>query len=560
MKLISFSVKNYKVFHDMFSVNFRTDSIAILTGRNNTGKSTFLEAINCFFMNESKQKTIPINCFHNQNDNIVMIATFEREKENTESDITTKQVENITIKKEYTLNTAPKYFMDEKPLTNKSEIVNWIHSNPPYYITPYMTIDDINKQVQTIYQAAMENDLLKISKGELDDTAELSKHYRNLIQSLPSFVKKLKEDTDASLSIINDKASANLKKLFANPDLSIEVVGAEGNTFTYKDILKYTDSNVLIHNKNRAMYLQDQGTGLQRMSLIFLIQNMIQENLLGNIDNKLLLIDEPEAFLHPEAIRGLSDALYKIGAEMPLIVSTHSPILINLSEKHTSLQIFRIQSNEAIELYTSDKEKFDEDDIKNMKILNYVDSFVNEFFFADNIIVVEGDTEYIALKTLMKTREESNYHVIRARGKDTIVTLMKILNQFKSTYTVIHDVDNDKDTLTKLKTQLTKCKNITHQKTISTEATQIKIIASLANFEKALGMKNISNNKKTKNIFTIITENLPEHDQAREHLHNLFDNINNHEIELTGNFRIIESSSDYEEFFKEQINSLSATN
>lgn len=99
MKLISFSVKNYKVFHDMFSVNFRTDSIAILTGRNNTGKSTFLEAINCFFMNESKQKTIPINCFHNQNDNIVMIATFEREKENTESDITTKQVENITIKK-----------------------------------------------------------------------------------------------------------------------------------------------------------------------------------------------------------------------------------------------------------------------------------------------------------------------------------------------------------------------------------------------------------------------------------------------------------------------------
>jgi putative ATP-dependent endonuclease of OLD family len=36
---------------------------------------------------------------------------------------------------------------------------------------------------------------------------------------------------------------------------------------------------------------------------------------------------------------------------------------------------------------------FDENDIANMKILNYVDSYINEFFFANNIIIVEGDTE-----------------------------------------------------------------------------------------------------------------------------------------------------------------------
>lgn len=49
MRLTKFSVTNYKVFKDTFTIDFSRDSVAILTGRNNTGKSTILEAINCFF-------------------------------------------------------------------------------------------------------------------------------------------------------------------------------------------------------------------------------------------------------------------------------------------------------------------------------------------------------------------------------------------------------------------------------------------------------------------------------------------------------------------------------
>ncbi|MNC82442.1 hypothetical protein D3C75_1359590 [compost metagenome] len=56
------------------------------------------------------------------------------------------------------------------------------------------------------------------------------------------------------------------------------------------------------------------------MSLIYLIQNMIEKKLLGENDNKLLLIDEPEAFLHPEAVRALSRSLYEIGNSMPLMI------------------------------------------------------------------------------------------------------------------------------------------------------------------------------------------------------------------------------------------------
>nr|WP_255357541.1 AAA family ATPase [Fictibacillus sp. FJAT-27399] len=37
----------------------------------------------------------------------------------------------------------------------------------------------------------------------------------------------------------------------------------------------------------------------------------MKKQLMGESDNKLLLIDEPEAFLHPEAVRALSRSLYE---------------------------------------------------------------------------------------------------------------------------------------------------------------------------------------------------------------------------------------------------------
>lgn len=561
MKLIEFRVQNYKVFKHSFRVKFRNEAISILTGRNNTGKSTFLEAINCFFMNESKAKTIPINHFSNSNNKIIMEAVFQQT--NTSNDTSQEtNIENITIRKEYKVNEAPKYFIGNTQLTARSQnsdILTWVHSNPPYYITPYMTIDDVNRQIQNIYQAAMENDLLNIINNA-DTPHELATDYITLIKSLPNFIKKLKIDTDTSLSNINSKTSNYLQKLFSNPNLSLEVKGAEGAEFTYKDILKYTDSNVYITSNDRTMFLQDQGTGLQRMSLIFLIQNMIKDNLLGNIENKLLLIDEPEAFLHPEAVRALSDSLYNIGRDMPLIISTHSPVLINLSESHTSLQIFRIEANdtgEAVELFTSDREKFDDDDFKNMKMLNYVDSYVNEFFFTNNNIIVEGDTEYIALKTILKQTQESNYHIIRARGKDTIVTLMKILNQFNCSYIVIHDVDNDKDTLQPLKTQLTKCKKIVEQKLTAPVPERITIISSISNFEKAIGLNNIPNNLKTENIFNIVTDQSFEPSHAKACIHSVLNYIDSPDTELIGNFKIINTNECYDELFIEKIEELS---
>lgn len=493
MKLKRFSVINYKVFSKKFTIEFSDQNIVILTGKNNTGKSTFLEAINQFYLPTTAKTKIPIECYSGQDETktIELIAEFI-----IDQDI-------ITIKKKYA-NDNGKYFdIEDKEIKrghSLKEVLDKILENSPYYITPYMTTDEIDKQVQEIYSQVITAELTKL-ETEVSDESPIKKQYIELKQSIPKLLTQLKGQTDQSLKTVSQNVSRNLQGLFSNNDLTLSVLGGESSGFSISDIVKSTSSSVVIGNRtNPSMPLSTQGTGIQRMSLIYIIQNMIEHGLMGhNNSNKMLLIDEPEAFLHPEAVRALSRSLYAIGNKMPLFISTHSPVLIDLSESHTSIQVFRIGSDEAIELFQSSNSAFDSDDINNMKILNYVDSYINEFFFAANVIIIEGDTEYVALKHYIKEKE-LNIHVIRARGKATICSLMKILNQFRTPYFILHDVDNHSDfELTTLRRQLTICKKINSLRESGT-----RIFASIANFEQAIGIGDISKNKKTETIFEIM--------------------------------------------------------
>lgn len=550
MNLKKFSVENYKVFKKRFTIEFSNDSIVILTGRNNTGKSTILEAINSFFQKPTKANAISFDCFSNKNEDIILEAEF-----------ISSDNENITIIKKYKIDSAPKYYdIENKEINARHSLkpsLDEVLENKPFYITPAMLPEDINDLIHSIYTDVLKNNLEKIENNDINiDEADLVNEYNQLKKSLPQFLNKLKTSTDKVLQNVSDSVTDNLRDLFSNEHLTLNVEGGESTGFSSTDILKSTSSNVYIDsNIQSQMPLENQGTGLQRMSLIFLIQNMIEKKLLGNNDNKLLLIDEPEAFLYPEAVRALSRSLYKIGEKMPLIISTHSPVLIDLSQKHTSIQVFRVGEFKPIELYKSEKEKFDDNDIQNMKILNYVDSYVNEFFFADKVVIVEGDTEYIAFKHFAKEKNK-NIHIIRARGKGTIVTLMKILNQFNTDYDVLHDVDNrDHFSLKTLKAQLTNCKNILKQKG---NDSNIRIFSSISNFENAIGMNDVPNYKKTQTIYEILhPSGTDQYEEQRKRIETLFEIIvsrnNENSFDLPSGFQQINHEADYENFFSELI-------
>lgn len=567
MKLLKFKVKNYKVFSKEFSVNLLSNddsegNFTILTGKNNMGKSTFLEAINEFFKLPTKALTIPSDCYNSKSENISLKAeiSINKIKDKTLWDLlekeggipeNTEESQLLSITKTYSVDKAGVYIASINNITFSkilnAQIGKLINKEEPYYIRPNMTTEEIDKLINTIYSDAI------AASSESDDTSldDINKQIKDAITGL-------KADTDELLKNVEKKVSKILNNLFKNQDFKIKIEGSEPTDFSIKELLKNTETKITIDSSSsKNMLLSEQGTGVQRMSLIYTIQNIINQKI-GNLGNRMLLIDEPEAFLHPEATRQLSFSLYEIGNVMPIIITTHSPVLINLENDHAVIDIFKIDKNQsdAITLFNSQESNFDSDDTENMKILNYVDSYVNEFFFSDKNIIVEGFTEKLVLQYIQK-KYNIPFHIINANGKATIRTIMKILNQFGTSYYVLHDVDNNPNHVEKtLKGARTNCCNILSNKTKFS-----KIFVHDFTFEQVFYGDVVESKNKTKQIFEILesTESDTDKFKIRKDILETYNRIFDLEIkELASNVvnskvKEITTEEDINRCFKELI-------
>lgn len=166
----------------------------------------------------------------------------------------------------------------------------------------------------------------------------------------------------------------------------------------------------------------------------------------------MLLIDEPETALHPAAIRAAKEHLYSLAAESgwQVMLSTHHPAFIDPLKDHTTIvRLHRPEANAAPNVYRADSVRFNETEKETLKKLLAFDQTVAEMFFANKVIIVEGDTEFAAFTVAMDADTQAfpldaRPLILRARGKWTIPLLVQMLAHFKVPCAVLHDVDAPK--------------------------------------------------------------------------------------------------------------------
>lgn len=164
----------------------------------------------------------------------------------------------------------------------------------------------------------------------------------------------------------------------------------------------------------------------------------------------MLLIDEPEIALHPNAIRAASSYLYGLAQDntWQIMLATHSPLFIDPLHDHTTIiRLDRCCANPSPRVYRSSSVSFSEDERENLKMLNRFDQGLAEMFFGQMPLIIEGDTEYSAFEALLNKYPDkfplANRPVlVRARGKFTLLLIMKILAEFKVSFGVLHDADS----------------------------------------------------------------------------------------------------------------------
>ena len=203
--------------------------------------------------------------------------------------------------------------------------------------------------------------------------------------------------------------------------------------------------------------VDNQGTGMVRAAVFGMLrfrQKWLSKNEDDHNRSLIICFEEPEIYLHPCAANQMRDAIYELSsANSQIIASTHSPFLIDISRK-PKLVLNRLMCvSDKISCHTfSVSESFiklQEDDKAYVKMLLKIDDYIARAFYANNVVIIEGDTEDILIKqTLSRLPKDiylniiSNFEVIKARGKASIIGLVKYLTSMGINPIVVHDRDN----------------------------------------------------------------------------------------------------------------------
>lgn len=467
IKITKLIVKNYRGIGPK-GLEIDIDDVVILVGPNNSGKSTILKAFQ--LVTASSDTKIKLDDFYNRS-----------ETHKPEIEVWSKVIvpESVTIDTAKWINEESE--VKEKWLWDKpdegavrygyrTDLARWAaptdtpqapfsndgaasaYRPSPTYISPF---DQPDKQVEEIKKIISSDiyDLIKKSKKE-------DGRYSKLITEIATLQEEMKTEASVKENELATGIGAILNELFSDTTISLHVPQNTPDLFSSYATTKDIDFKI------NDLSLENQGSGMQRMLLWSVLKMMAgrkktelkakkvstkkttsptgttEETLPER--SKILLMDEPEICLHPESIRQAKEILYSLssGTEWQVMITTHSPVFIDLSKDNTN--IIRVQKeDEAVSLFKTNEAALSDDEKKQLKMLNVFDPYFAEFFFSKTTIIVEGDTEYTAFRKIIETNKTKykDIHIIRARGKYTIIPIIKILTKWGKDFSVIHDSD-----------------------------------------------------------------------------------------------------------------------
>jgi putative ATP-dependent endonuclease of the OLD family len=507
MKLLRLKVQNFRGLKgDNNIIDFERSNIILLIGKNNVGKSSFLCAYD-FFVSAKQNASLSDFYNHNVNNPIEIEAVFLKETadeqdEDLKGKAKSKQTEPDWIDK----------WVDENNLIRIKKV--WKQKDEGF--TKYTFSSKQNLWVEggfggmdTLLQRYAPTPVL-ISAMETETSLE--EKVNKLIQD--EFLKKLKDEHPEEFSDIVSKikdlqnkitgsevinsynADINqyFKKVFSELTLKIEPKHEDG--IRVEDAFKKNHSvKVEKNGVAREEFIDQYGHGVIRQAL-FNFVSFLKKNWKNTKKEYLILFEEPELFLHPEATFRLRKCLYDLAEDSPfqILCATHSPLMVDISRPHSSLVRVVKNENETTETFQVGDDVFRSDETKKeyIQMINRFNPHICESFYASHLIIVEGDTEAIVYRDLInRFFNHFEVYVLNAGTKNYIPFFQEIFTAFNIPHFIVHDTDERLDKNGDVNSAWTLNKNIWDK--IQTANTKRDGLARryvhVKNFESAHGIK-----------------------------------------------------------------------
>lgn len=297
-----------------------------------------------------------------------------------------------------------------------------------------------------------------------NDVREASANYREAQRYLDLLARELDPADDRSeFGVMMSELNDVMKEVFPNTGLKAETSLSDADKVIKPQFKISMFSNIVTP-------VTLQGTGMIRSAVFALLRyrNLRDNRKVDNPHIRPLLIgfEEPEIYLHPNAAQQMRDTIYELASieKNQIVCTSHSPYMIDLSKRPSqvlnSLSLEEVSLSVNGNIIRTEKVKcnpfntshsfnsLQSDDRAYVKMLLKIDDHIARVFFSKNVLIVEGDTEDIVLReTITRLPSEvrkdiqCNWQIVKARGKATIISLVKYLRIMGINPVVIHDAD-----------------------------------------------------------------------------------------------------------------------
>ena len=448
MKLSYVTIENYRSITDAYKIDM--SNLTVLLGKNNEGKTNIIRAIKLGMsiiqdieMFYPKRRMLRRTCYDWHEDFPIALQNSKKitdKKTLIRFDFQLSEIESTELSKKIgsSINcalsiyicirennqisiTVPKRGKNAKAISSKIiPISNFISEN---YLMQYIPAVRSEEDAFAAIIDLVESELSEINDEEYKKSLELIVKVQQA--KLADLASRVKQPLKNFLPQIKD----------INLNLSTNFLGYTSSFIGRRSICFDVDDGTLTSLRNK-------GDGVKSLTAIALLSQV------STTKNRLVIIDEPENHLHPEAIRYINTVLTNLSKDNQVLISTHSPIFVNRNTISSNIIVEKGKAYPAKRI----------DNVRNVLGVLCSDNLI----YSDYVVVVEGPTDKSLLIKMLKSDKDlskaltNNIVTIHSiGGTHNLQSEIYSLQRYCCNYLVLVDYDKaGKDTIIQTKEKL----------------------------------------------------------------------------------------------------------
>ncbi|MGC2458960.1 MAG: AAA family ATPase [Gallionellaceae bacterium] len=439
MKITNVQIQRYRAFDKKVEVPI--SRLTVVTGPNNLGKSTVLSALELFFSAiepRAVSRSIRDKKYNYENDYPKRYTGKSGRRWPTEIRVNMELDESDVIAIALNSDKQPPNVLDIRVeyqwverlgsfrpqitiygITDKSleaAIFEWLQSQVRYvYIPATRNVQDFRRGVFT---ELISGALSRVSRSK---------------QRLQA-IEKLFEDVKTEISAVETELAVELRQYLP----SVKSMRFSIDDWSLERLVSVGDVEI---DDGAMTLLQQKGDGFKSLFSISLLQYIAKQRYGKNL---IFGIEEPEAHLHSSAIYEIKSTLRTLAESFQVIVTTHSPILIQRDDIPANVLV---ESAGDTEFASVTRSAHNLSDIRRSLGIRPHENMTT----AEVVIVVEGASEETALPAilgrvndrLVDAFSSGRVRVLAAGGAPNITSVVRALARDAATCLVLVDSDHE---------------------------------------------------------------------------------------------------------------------